>query len=272
MARVKAKRREIAPMKERLKQVLATVGLEEPAMRVKLSLQARGWFDWQPLVPEADFSACIASAIERLRGLEPTEPFGVYLEFGVSRGTSMACASQSLRAAGLNETRMIGFDSFEGMPPEAADEGWEGGQFHSTINATRSYLKSRGVDLDRVDLVKGWFKDTLTKERRAALGIGKASLIMIDCDIYSASKEALRFCEPHIDRHAVVLFDDWGWREEVGEIGQKEAFAEFLAEHRDISAEPMPSYLPQARVFLLRRHRGSQTWAQNAGRRTPPRR
>ncbi len=170
----------------------------------------------------------------------------------------MACAYHSLRAAGLDDARLIGFDSFAGMPPEAAEEGWAPGLFHSTIDATRSYLKSRGVDLDRVDLVQGWFKDTLTEERRTALGIGKASLIMIDCDIYSASKEALNFCEPHIERHAVVLFDDWGWREEADEIGQKEAFAEFLAEHRDISAEPMPSYLPQARVFLLRRRRGFQ--------------
>jgi O-methyltransferase len=118
-----------------------------------------------------------------------------------------------------------------------------------------------------VDLVKGWFKDTLTEECRTALAIGKASLIMIDCDTYSASRDALRFCEPHIDRHAVVLFDDWGWREEVGEIGQKEAFAEFLAEHRDILAEPMPSYLPQARIFLLRRRRVSPGRAEEAVRR-----
>lgn len=245
-------------MKERVKELLAAIGLEEPRLRVKRSLQARGWFDWEPLVPEGTFSACISGAIKRLRDLEPDEPFGSYLEFGVSRGTSLACAYDSLCAAGLNQTRLIGFDSFEGMPPEADEEGWSAGQFHSTINATRSYLKSRGVDLDRVELVKGWFKDTLTEERRPALKIGKASLIMIDCDIYSASKDALSFAEPHIERHAVVLFDDWGWREDADEIGQKEAFAEFLAEHRDITAEPMPSYLPQARVFLLRRRRDRQ--------------
>ena len=81
---------------------------------------------------------------------------------------------------------------------------------------------------------------------------------MIDCDIYSASKDALSFSESHIERHAVVLFDDWGWREEVNDIGQKEAFADFLAEHRDITAETMPSYLRQARVVHLRRHREPQ--------------
>jgi hypothetical protein len=76
---------------------------------------------------------------------------------------------------------------------------------------------------------------------------------MIDCDIYTASKDALAFCAPHIGRYAMIFFDDWGWPQERGEIGQKEAFEEFLTAHREISAEPMPSYLPQARVFLLKR-------------------
>lgn len=135
----------------------------------------------------------------------------------------------------------------------AAKEGWAPGQYRSTLEATRRHLRKRGVDLERVTLVKGWFRDTLTEETRAALGIGAASVIMIDCDIYTASKDALAFCAPHIGRHAMIFFDDWGWPQERGEIGQKEAFEEFLAAHRDISAEPMPSYLPQARVFLLRR-------------------
>jgi hypothetical protein len=123
----------------------------------------------------------------------------------------------------------------------------------STIEATRNYLKRQAVDLTRVRLVKGWFKETLTEQTRRDLAISKASVIMVDCDIYSASKEALAFCEPHIGNHAVFLFDDWGWREEKGEIGQKEAFEEFLTEHPDLAAEPMPAYSPQARVFLIRR-------------------
>ena len=95
-------------------------------------------------------------------------------------------------------------------------------------------------------LVKGWFKDTLTEKTRRELALDKASLIMVDCDIYSASKDALRFSEPHIRKHAVILFDDWGWRE--GEIGQKEAFEELLAAHPDLTAEPLPTYFRQSPV------------------------
>ena len=146
----------------------------------------------------------------------------------------MACTYSTLRHAGLNHMRLIGFDSFEGMPSGAEKEGWFKGQYHSSMQATRSYLKRKQVDLERVTLVKGWFKDTLTEETRRNHSIEKASLIMVDCDIYSASKDALNFCEPHIHKQAVIMFDDWGWREEINEIGQKEAFEEFLAEHPEL--------------------------------------
>ena len=76
---------------------------------------------------------------------------------------------------------------------------------------------------------------------------------MIDCDIYSASRAALFFCEPLIVDHAVILFDDWGWREEVGGVGQKEAFDEFLGEFPELAAERLPSYFKHARVFLVER-------------------
>ena len=238
-------------------QVVDHMGLGGPARRVLgrvvTRLQASGFGGWTPLVPETAFTNCIGHAVQRLRREEPDEAFGDYLEFGVSRGTSLACAFHVLQQAGLPGVRLIGFDSFQGMPPEAEAEGWPRGAFHSTLSATRRYLRSEEVDLDRVTLVPGWFRDTLTPQRLAALPIRKASLIMIDCDTYSASKDALAFCGPLIGERAVLVFDDWGWRSDAGEIGQKEAFEEFLDDHPDLRAEPLEAYIPQARIFLLRR-------------------
>ncbi|TPG53403.1 class I SAM-dependent methyltransferase [Roseomonas nepalensis] len=235
-------------------QVIDRLGLGGPARRAHARLQAAGFVGgWTPLVPETDFANCVASAIQRLQLEEPGEAFGNYLEFGVSRGTSMACVFHVLQQAGLSRARLIGFDSFRGLPPEAAGQGWPPGAYHSTLSATRRYLASEGVDLKRVELVPGWFRDTLTPARRTALSIGKASLIMIDCDIYSASKEALAFCAPLIGERAILVFDDWGWRSDHGDIGQKEAFEEFMARNPDLRAEPLDAYIPQARVFLMRR-------------------
>jgi O-methyltransferase len=161
---------------------------------------------------------------------------------------------RALESEGLSHVRLLGFDSFQGLPPEAANEGsvtWVPGAYKSSLAATRRYLSEKGVDWSRVTLIEGWFKDTLTPETKARLNIESAGLIMIDCDIYSASRDALWFCQPFIRDRAVIFLDDWG--SNMGNIGQKEAFEEFLAEFPQLSAEPLPSYGPQARVFLITR-------------------
>lgn len=232
---------------------IAGIPVPDRILAVARQIKARGLLPWKPLVPEAAFTVCVRAAIRKLRALAPGERLGHYLEFGVSRGTSTACVYHVLRTEGLQYVRLVGFDSFEGLPPEAASEGWAPGQYKSTLAATRRYLAKHGVDMRRVLLVKGWFKDSLTEETRDRYGIGKASLILIDCDIYSASKDALEFCAPHIRDRAVILFDDWGWKADKGEIGQKEAFEEFLEANPQLTAEPLPAYRPEARVFMVTR-------------------
>jgi O-methyltransferase len=240
-------------MKAIVKTAITSLGLERPARLAWRNMRARGWTPWNSLVPQDEFSTCLKEALAKLRSLAPGEDIGDYLEFGVSRGTSMACAYKILQAEGLKNSRLIGFDSFEGMPLEADAQGWAPGDFHSTLSATRKYLMQNGVDINRVELVKGWFKDTLNSATASRLNITKASIIMVDCDIYTASKDALNFCIPFIKSHAILIFDDWGWRSDEGEIGQKEAYEEFLAGNPDISGEPLRSYIPQARIFLLSR-------------------
>lgn len=215
--------------------------------------RAEGLTFWKPLVPGDALEHCVRNCLVRLLKLERADELGDYLEFGVSRGTSLACVGRVIEEMGLEHVRLIGFDSFEGLPAEAAKEGWTPGQYHSTIRATRRFLKREQVNLEKVVLVKGWFRDTLNEETRKRHQINKASVIMIDCDIYSASKEALLFSEPHIQQNAIILFDDWGWRSDRGQIGQREAFEEFLEQYPSIKASPLPSYLQQARVFMIKR-------------------
>ena len=236
--------------------VLQSVGLLKTARRGKRavyeSLHARGWVGWTSLVPEQQFTISCDLAIRTLA--TAGYQFGCYLEFGVSRGTSMACVYHALRRAGLSDVKLIGFDSFEGMPPESAGQGWKPGRYASTIGATRRYLKKAGVDVNQVHLVKGWFRDTLSPEAATRLNIDKASLIMVDCDIYTASKEALWFSEPLIKDKAVIIFDDWGWRSDQGEIGQQDAYTEFLEAFPQFITESLPAYIPQARMFLVTRY------------------
>jgi hypothetical protein len=87
---------------------------------------------------------------------------------------------------------------------------------------------------------------------RSQLNLTSASLIMIDCDIYSAARDALQFAGPLIRDRAVIFLDDWGYGVKLGRRGEKEAFEEFLAAF-PFEATPLPSYTPYTRTFLLRR-------------------
>lgn len=221
---------------------------------VQRYLVPRGYGEWQPLIlDERAFKNAVSCALDRLLSVEPTADLGDYLEFGVSRGTSMACVHEVLRAKGLGDMRLIGFDSFRGLPPEAAEEGWEPGIYASTAAATRRYLSDRDVDLDRVTLIEGWFRDSLNEATRARLAVRKASLIMVDCDIYTATKEALSFVLPLVKDRAVIIFDDWGWRSDIDQIGQREAYQECIENVREFEVERLAGYIPQSRIFLLTR-------------------
>ncbi|MBA3067157.1 MAG: hypothetical protein FP825_01590 [Hyphomonas sp.] len=237
-------------MKQAIKSALESVGLLEPALKIRRQMSAMGLLPWTPLVPEDAFTDCAINAIQTLQG--HGHAFGDYLEFGVSRGTSMACMHKALQTCGV-KTRLIGFDSFEGLGADAEESGWKAGDFASTEAATRRYLASKGVPDEDVVLVKGWFSNTATPETCARLGITKASLLMIDADTYDSSREGLAFGVSLLADELVVLFDDWGWSVKNGKRGQKEAFAEVVEANPGIRFSALPAYREEARVFLLTR-------------------
>ena len=162
---------------------------------------------------------------------------------------------------GLPEMPLFGFDSFAGLPPEAEgpDGGgiWREGQYRSSLGFTRDFLNRAGIDWSRAVLTKGWFRDTLTPQFASRHNITKASVIMIDCDIYSSTREALAFCEPLIADQAVILFDDWhaGGDLAARNQGEKRAFSEFLARNPQFRVESLPPYTGNAEVFLVERMR-----------------
>ena len=184
----------------------------------------------------------------------------VYLEFGVSQGSSMLCMHRALSGSAQwkeKSARLIGFDSFEGLPPETVtvkDQGgdaWRPGQFASRQSYTESYLRAHGVPRGRVELVKGWFSETLNEWTVARLGLKRADIIMIDCDIYTAAAEALAFCADLITSTTIIVFDDWGDENTPPNVGEEKAFSEFLAANPHISARELPdlSYHACSRVF-----------------------
>jgi O-methyltransferase len=175
---------------------------------------------------------------------EPAAALGDYLEFGVFHGSTLSCMHEARQSLGLQQMRLFGFDSFEGLPESAAgeDDGlWAPGQFKSSLQLTRDNLARWGVPADAVTLIKGWFSETAAPATRDRYAIKRASIIMLDCDLYSSTVEALAFCEPLMDARTVLVFDDWNAGGLAARnLGQRRAFDEFLARHSEFTAEAIP--------------------------------
>ena len=175
---------------------------------------------------------------------------GSYLEFGVYNGTSLICMDRVLKDLDLSHVHMFGFDSFEGVPPDEEHHWGTGGRFSCDIDTTRSILAREGVDLSRVTLIKGFFEQTLTED--VARRIKRASVIMVDCDLYRSTVECLAFSDSLMKDETVVCFDDWYPLSERN-MGEKRAFDEFLATRSSLRSTPLPSYAESARTFILTR-------------------
>ena len=203
-------------------------------------------------VPPDQLALFFEKAVQKVSETVGADGMGDYLEFGVYQGNSMMAMQEAVRRVGLERVRFFGFDSFEGLPSEAEWDGpWSEGEFRSDIEFTRKRLTEGGVDWGRTELVKGFFSDTLTPELRQQHGMEKASLIMIDADLYTSSRDALAFCEPLIRDTAAIFFDDWNSTDEAG--GEKRAFRELLEAHPDLEAEEIGTYSPNALSFVVTR-------------------
>ena len=208
-------------------------------------------------MPERELEEAYRDALNRLALAAGRDGVGDYLEFGVYVGTSLLCMHRASRAVGFESLRLYGFDSFHGLPEVTATEAagvWQPGWYRAEYSLVREHLTRSGIDWDRTTLLPGWFEETLVPGLAHQLGIKKAGIIMIDCDIYSAALTALAFCAPLIRDRAVVFFDDWGPGGLAAKgLGESRAFGEFLAGNPDLSAEELPPYSDYSKVFFVTR-------------------
>ena len=208
-------------------------------------------------IPEDAFSASLRREILELIRHMGKEDLGDYLEFGVFNGTSLSCMHRVLNDLNFDRVRCFGFDSFEGLPQEAAhdDSGiWFPGQFACRIDVTKKLLSERGVDWKRVNLIKGWFGDTLNSKTIEKFGMASSSIVMIDCDLYSSAASCLNFVAPMLTDNSVLIFDDWHSHNLAEKkLGERKAFEEFLNENPEFLAEYIQGYNEFSQIVRLRR-------------------
>jgi hypothetical protein len=176
---------------------------------------------------------------------------GDYLEFGVSRGTTMACMHRVVTRLKLEKVRLFGFDAFEDT---TLNEGpnhcgsWNTERAQVTIEQTKRYLTKVNTNWGKTSLIKGKFDDTLNSVTTKKLALRKASIIMIDCRTYAAARAALDYSMPLMVDFTIIFFDNWYDEVTVGGI---RAFSEFLNDNQHLESKEFGAYLPNGRIFLV---------------------
>jgi hypothetical protein len=183
---------------------------------------------------------------------------GDYLEFGVYRGDNVVNAWRSARVTGREGVRFYAFDSFQGLPdPEASpvDRGgeFEEGQYAAGRSEFEHTLRRAGVDMSRLTVVEGFYETSLPDLHPHEIGLEAASLVWIDCDLYSSTVCALDFVTDLLQDGSVLLFDDWYCFRARADKGEQQACHEWLERNPGITLVPYRDFHWAGRAFVVNR-------------------
>ncbi|TKB73526.1 MAG: hypothetical protein E8D45_09015, partial [Nitrospira sp.] len=173
---------------------------------------------------------------------------GDYLEFGVWEGASFIAAYHAVRDQRRrhltygydtadyrrwkdNPPRFMAFDSFAGLPGGAGERhvDYHRGAYQCPEDRFKVNLKNQGVDLSAVLTVPGFYDKTLNADTKAKLGLRKAAMVMIDCDLYESTMPVLDFLTDLVGQGTIIIFDDWFRFRGSPEHGEQRACREWLA-------------------------------------------
>lgn len=166
---------------------------------------------------------------------------GDIVECGVWRGGSMMAVALALLERGDTSRDLYLFDTFEGMSePTAADLSLSGETARHQLDRTprgtgvwceaglddvQAHLWSTGYPRERLHFVRGKVEDTVP-------GVlpERIALLRLDTDWYESTRHELQHFYPRLQRHGVLIIDDYGhWQ------GARRAVDEYFA----AQAEPV---------------------------------
>jgi len=148
--------------------------------------------------------------------------YGCFVECGVGAGANL----MAMKLACVHGGKIVwGFDSFQGIPLAGPKDGAQPGMeeiehdvhqpitkrmissgvtVHSRDNVLANFTTA-GIPAYNVNLVQGWFINTLAKSNTGAI-----SLLRLDGDLYESTAVALEILYPRVSSGGVVIIDDYG--------------------------------------------------------------
>lgn len=148
---------------------------------------------------------------------------GDIVQCGVCNGGSAVVAGHAVGSGSSPARKLFLFDSFEGLPPPAPEDGEKARGFSGACRGNRHSvelaLRIAGVDRSRVHIVPGWFVDTFP-----FVSIGSIAMLTIDADWYHSVRLSLEKFYDAVSPGGFIYLDDYGYWE-----GCRKATDEFLA-------------------------------------------
>lgn len=161
-------------------------------------------------------------------GLSLASLDGMALEFGVWSGRTL-----KVIAGAREHHQVFGFDSFAGLP-----EDWR-------VNIPAgTFAIEQPPDIDGVELVIGWFSDTLPNFM--ANHPGPVAFLHLDADLYSSTATVLEHVGSRLMPGSVIVFDEYfnypgweqhehrAWREFVTKTGLDCQYVAYTCNHEQV--------------------------------------
>jgi len=152
---------------------------------------------------------------------------------------------------------MYAFDSFEGLPePSGVDavpgyEPFRAGQFGCSALDFVEELRGRWVPETAYTIVAGFYEETLRPELYDKLGLERAALVWIDCVLYESARRVLQFIRPLLQSGTLLMFNDFYRFRGDPTLGERKAFAEFLAADPRLAVTDYAKFGGAGQAFIV---------------------
>lgn len=180
---------------------------------------------------------------------------GDYLEFGSYIGKSFSSAYFFSKLWKIKNMRYYSFDSFKGFPKTKKIDNviprFKEGEYSVTIETFKKNIIKKGVNLDEVEIIKGYYHDSLTNELSRRLKINNAAIVNIDCDLYESTQQCLDFITDYLVDGMLILFDDWNCYKSREDLGEQRGFSEWLQKNPQIKAKEFLRYGWGGNSFII---------------------
>lgn len=178
---------------------------------------------------------------------------GAYLEFGTGQGRSAVAAVRAHRRVGTC-SRWVLFDSFAGLPPPSPrDQGpqFSAGDYAYNKEQVVEFMTSHDAwDAGAIEMVQGWFEDTLPAWVGRAKGT-TAAVVHVDVDYAESALAVLTAVSPLLQVGTVMMFDDWNCYGASRHRGERWAVERWLQSNGQWTLHPWFPYGWHGQTFFV---------------------